>query len=65
MLVSQKVTLEIVQTATVTVIDMLSNIGGTLGLFSGFSVISGVEIIYWLAKGIIEEGNKKKKKTKA
>ena len=28
----------------------LSLIGGTMGLLTGFSVISGVEIIYFLAK---------------
>ena len=28
----------------------LSLIGGTMGLFSGFSIISGVEIIFFLAK---------------
>ena len=28
----------------------LSLIGGTMGLFTGFSIISGVEIIYFLAK---------------
>ena len=28
----------------------LSLIGGTMGLFSGFSIISGVEIIFFVAK---------------
>ena len=28
----------------------LSLIGGTMGLLTGFSIISGVEIIYFLAK---------------
>ena len=28
--------------------DKLSWIGGTMGLFTGFSVISGLEILYWL-----------------
>ena len=28
----------------------LGLIGGTLGLFTGFSILSGVEIIYYLAK---------------
>ena len=28
----------------------LSLIGGTMGLFSGFSIISGIEIIFFLAK---------------
>ena len=30
----------------------LGLVGGTMGLFSGFSVISGVEIVYYLAKYI-------------
>ena len=30
--------------------DMLSAIGGTMGLLTGFSVISGVEILYFAAK---------------
>ena len=30
--------------------DMLSAIGGTMGLLTGFSIISGVEIIYFAAK---------------
>ena len=29
-------------------VDMLSAIGGTFGLLTGFSLISGVEIIYFL-----------------
>ena len=31
-------------------VDMLSAIGGTLGLLTGFSIISGVEIIYFVVK---------------
>ena len=31
-------------------VDMLSAIGGTMGLLTGFSIISGVEIIYFTAK---------------
>ena len=31
-------------------VDMLSAIGGTMGLLTGFSVISGVEIIYFACK---------------
>ncbi len=46
----KKSTLRILVTATVTVIDMISNIGGTLGLFCGFSILSGVEILYWVGK---------------
>ena len=29
---------------------MISAIGGTLGLFTGISVITFVEVLYWLAK---------------
>ena len=31
-------------------VDMLSAIGGTMGLLTGFSIISGVEIIYFMVK---------------
>ena len=31
-------------------VDMISAIGGTVGLLTGFSVISGVEIIYYAAR---------------
>ena len=31
-------------------VDMLSAIGGTMGLLTGFSIISAVEIIYFAAK---------------
>ena len=33
-------------------VDMLSAIGGTMGLLTGFSIISGVEIIYFTVRGI-------------
>ena len=31
-------------------VDMLSAVGGTMGLLTGFSIISGVEILYFVAK---------------
>ena len=31
-------------------VDYVSAIGGTMGLFTGFSIISGVEIIYFAFK---------------
>ena len=31
-------------------VDMLSTIGGTMGLLTGFSIISGVEIVYFAMK---------------
>ena len=36
-------------------VDMLSAIGGTMGLLTGFSIISAVEIIYFATKIIIGE----------
>ena len=33
-----------------TAIDKLSAIGGTMGLLTGFSIISGVEIVYFIIK---------------
>ena len=40
--------------------DMLSAIGGTMGLLTGFSIISAVEIIYFLIK-IVFKGLQNKK----
>ena len=34
-------------------VDMLSAIGGTMGLLTGFSIISGVEIVYFAGKLLI------------
>ena len=42
-------------------VDMLSAIGGTLGLLSGFSIISGVEIVYFAIKVIFRLIDKKMK----
>ena len=44
--------------------DMLSAIGGTMGLLTGFSIISGVEILYFAAKAIFSKIVKNKKKGK-
>ena len=44
-------------------VDMLSAIGGTMGLLTGFSIISGVEIIYYAVKigwSIIQRNKNKK-----
>ena len=34
--------------------DMLSAIGGTMGLLTGFSLISGIEMMYFLMKIILK-----------
>ena len=35
-------------------VDMLSAIGGTMGLLTGFSIISGVEILYFAVKILLQ-----------
>ena len=35
-------------------VDMLSAIGGTMGLLTGFSIISGVEILYFSVKILLQ-----------
>ena len=35
-------------------VDMLSAIGGTMGLLTGFSIISGVEIVYFAIQIILK-----------
>ena len=37
----------------VTTEAQLGLIGGTMGLLTGFSIISGVEIVYYISKGIL------------
>ena len=39
-------------------VDMLSAIGGTMGLLTGFSIISGVEIMYFTVKMILQSAKK-------
>ena len=34
-------------------VDMLSAVGGTMGLLTGFSIISGVEILYFAMKSLL------------
>ena len=41
---------EIERDVKVTVNAQLGLIGGTMGLLTGFSILSGVEILYYLAK---------------
>ena len=47
-------------------VDMLSAIGGTMGLLTGFSLISGAEIVYFTVKiilgGICKGCNKRSNK---
>ena len=41
-------------------VDMLSAIGGTMGLLTGFSIISGVEIVFFGVKIILKTLKKNK-----
>ena len=41
---------EITKDTTAKFVDMLSAIGGTFGLLTGFSIISSVEIVYFFVK---------------
>ena len=52
----------VLQTATVTAVDMISNIGGTLGLFSGMSILSAVELLYWVGKYLSKKLGRGKEK---
>ena len=54
---------EVTKDVSSTFTDQLSTIGGTFGLLTGFSLISGVEILFFLAKFLISlsRANKKNK----
>ena len=41
-------------------VDMLSAIGGTMGLLTGFSIISAVEIVYFITKIIFNVAKNEK-----
>ena len=45
-------------------VDMISAIGGTLGLFTGFSIMSAFELVYFGIKIIIEAIKTKNSKRK-
>ena len=51
---------EIGNDASVTFEDMISAIGGTMGLFAGFSILSAVEILYFILKFLLSLMSRKK-----
>ena len=59
-----KTTNENVMSASVSTMDMISNIGGTLGLFSGFSILSAVEMAYWAFKYLRDKAVTKRRPRK-
>ena len=44
---------EIVKDVSVTLADQLGAIGGTMGLFAGFSFLSALEIVYFVLKHLV------------
>ena len=57
---SRPVTTEFLSSPRMTPFDVLSSVGGILGLFMGFSILSGIELIYWFTVGLAENALKKK-----
>ena len=47
-------TINILQDRAAKFVDQLSAIGGTMGLLTGFSLISAVEILYFILKIILK-----------
>ena len=50
---------EITKDTSASFTDKLSAIGGTFGLLTGFSLISGVEILYFMTKFLMSFANTK------
>ena len=50
---------KITKSAKTNFISRLSLIGGTLGLFCGFSIMSGIEIIFYIGKAILSVAGEK------
>ena len=46
--------------ASVTFEDMISAIGGTMGLFAGFSILSAVEVFYFILKFLLSLVSRRK-----
>ena len=45
---------KIIKDKKVKFVDILSAIGGTMGLLTGFSIISGVEILYFSVRILVK-----------
>ena len=50
---------KIVKDVSVTLADQLGVIGGTMGLFAGFSFLSALEIVYFVIKYLISVVNRR------
>ena len=51
----QKAMMAVILAPTVKLLDMVSNFGGILGLFTGISILSVAEIFFWIARSIIKK----------
>ena len=47
---------KVIKSAKTNFVSQLSLIGGTLGLFTGFSLLSGMEILFFIAKVLMSKG---------
>ena len=52
---------EIVNDVSVSLGDQISAIGGTMGLFAGFSILSAVEVLYFMLKFLFSLMSKTRK----
>ena len=52
---------EIVNDVSVSLGDQISAIGGTMGLFAGFSILSAVEVLYFILKFLFSLMSRRKK----
>ena len=55
---------EVTKDVAATFTDKLSTVGGTFGLLTGFSLISAVEILYFVSKFFISLSRRNGKKNK-
>ena len=53
---------EIVNDVSVSLGDQISAIGGTMGLFAGFSILSAVEVVYFILKSLFSLMSKSRMK---
>ena len=50
---SKSISLEMERSIKMNPVDFVASLGGLFGLCLGFSIISFIEIIYWIAAGVI------------
>ena len=50
---------KVIKSAKTNFVSQLSLIGGTFGLFTGFSILSGIEIIFFIVKVMLAYGKEK------